>query len=73
MPEVKNIRHTYTKCCASCFYFSVASIWDEDTSVECDLSKVEWDNHLNAKHYNHDSPGNTICDAWTQETEQEQS
>lgn len=65
MPEVKNIRRTFTKCCASCFYFSVASVEDEGTSMECDLSKVEWDHWLNAKHHDHDGPGSTICDAWT--------
>ena len=72
-PEVKNVRYTHTKCCASCLYFSAASIWDEDTLVECDLSRVEWDQYLNAKHHDHDGPGSTICDAWTScEGEQEQ-
>ncbi len=72
MPEVKNIRVTFTKCCASCFYLSVGVVWEEDISVECDISGMEWDNYLNPKNDpTYDGPGNTICDAWVWREEEQ--
>ena len=67
--ECKKCMTACKKCCASCKHFSSASAWDEETSVECDISTMEWDHYLNSKNDpTHDGPGNTICDAWMNRT-----
>lgn len=71
MPAAVNVRHTKTKCCASCENFSVTSAWEEDVAVECDLAYgPEWDSSLSPilnvepRIRNDDGPGNFVCDTW---------
>ena len=80
MPAAVNIRHVNVKCCASCEHFSVASVWDEDVSVECELAYgPEWDsslsptNNVEPRIGNDDGPGNFVCDTWQSWNGEEQS